>query len=339
MLDDSELQELEDRFQIRKRKQPKPRRQRRRRHAQALVELTERAENSRTGWNGISYPSRRSMKVNEQTSGTQQGFNPTFTSSRHEREWILTYLSPFYEDHIITDVLRQIKGGKEATVYCCRAHPSTGVKFIAAKVYRPRIFRTLKNDALYRKGRDILDVEGKRVRGRREQLAMKKKTEFGQKLLHTAWLANEYQTLCALHQAGADVPKPFAQSDNALLMEYLGDGRMPAPTLNHVTLSRAEAQPLFDRLMRNVELMLAHHCIHADLSAFNVLYWRGEIKIIDLPQAINPHVNPNAFTLFARDVKRLCQYFARYGIAADAAALATELWEKYALTAPAQLAR
>ncbi len=340
MFDDFELEEPEDQFQIRKRKQPKPRRQRRRRHAQILAELTERTENSRTGWSGISYPSGGNIpKVNEQTSGTRQGFSPTFSSSRHEREWILTYLGPFYEDHIITDVLRQVKGGKEATVYCCRAHPSTGVKFIAAKVYRPRIFRTLKNDALYRQARDILDAEGKKVRGRRERLAMKKKSEFGQELLHTAWLANEFQMLRALYQAGADVPKPFAHSDNALLLEYLGDERMPAPTLNRVALSRNEAQPLFDRLMRNVERMLAHHCVHADLSAFNVLYWRGVIKIIDLPQAVDPYVNPNAFMLFVRDVKRLCQYFAQYGVAADATALATELWEKYVLTVPTQPAR
>src|SRR5207253_10395449 len=47
------------------------------------------------------------------------GFNPTFSSSRHEREWILTYLSGFYDDQLITDVLRQVKGGTEAQVYCC----------------------------------------------------------------------------------------------------------------------------------------------------------------------------------------------------------------------------
>ena len=36
----------------------------------------------------------------------------------------------FYEDWLITEVLHVVKSGKEATVYCCRAHPHTGEKLI-----------------------------------------------------------------------------------------------------------------------------------------------------------------------------------------------------------------
>lgn len=260
---------------------------------------------------------------------SKHDFNPTFHSSKYEREWILNYLGAFYEEHIITDVLRQVKGGKEATVYRCRAHSSTGVKLIAAKVYRPHIFRALKNDALYRKGREFVDTEGKQVRGRREKLAMKKKSDFGRELLHTTWLANEYQHLRTLHAAGADVPKPFAQSDNAILMEYLGSEKFPAPTLNTVTLEPQEAREILARLMWNVETFMKHRCIHADLSAFNVLYWRGEIKIIDLPQAVNPDVNPTARLLLTRDIMRLCQYFARYGIKERPEEIAERLWRRF----------
>src|SRR5690349_4063730 len=95
-------------------------------------------------------------------------FRPSFTGSKHEQQWIMEYLGLFYEDHVISDVLRQVKGGKEATVYCCRADPSIGVDLIAAKVYRPRMFRQLRNDAVYRKGRETIGEEGKEVRGRRE---------------------------------------------------------------------------------------------------------------------------------------------------------------------------
>ena len=125
--------------------------------------------------------------------GIETEFNPTFHASRFERAWILEYLSPFYEDHYIADVLHQVKGGKEATVYCCLAHPRLETQYIAAKVYRPKIFRTLKNDAEYRQGRTMLDEERQVMRGRREKLAIKKKSDYGQGLLHNAWLANEYQ--------------------------------------------------------------------------------------------------------------------------------------------------
>jgi RIO kinase 1 len=75
--------------------------------------------------------------------------------------------------------------------------------------------------------------------------------------------------------------------------------------------------------------MLKHHVIHGDLSAYNVLYWNGQIKIIDLPQIVDPRTNPNARGIFYRDVERVCDYFARYGIQSHPRGLARELWEGY----------
>ncbi|HMA35455.1 MAG TPA: RIO1 family regulatory kinase/ATPase [Chloroflexia bacterium] len=256
------------------------------------------------------------------------GFNPSFSSSRHEREWILTYLGPFYDDQLIADVLRQVKGGKEANVYCCQAHAATGLALIAAKVYRPQMFRNLRNDARYRQGRAVRDEEGKAVWGRREQVALTKKTRYGQDLRHTAWLLNEFETLRRLHAAGLDVPQPLAYNDNAILMEYRGAALQPAPLLSEVSLAPDEARPLFDRLIWNVEQMLACDRVHGDLSAHNILYWDGTATIIDFPQAVDPAINPDAFELLARDVVRLCQYFARWGVVADAAALAADLWQR-----------
>lgn len=260
---------------------------------------------------------------------TEQGFNPSFTGSRHEREWILTYLGPFYQDHQITDVLHTVKGGKEATVYCCQAHPSTGFDLLAAKVYRPRMFRSLRNDTQYRQGREVLDGEGKPIRDSRTLRAVQKGTAYGQATTHTSWLAHEFETMRVLHAAGADIPKPITRGDNAMLMEYLGEVGMPAPTLNHVTLRREESLPLFRRLMRNVELMLAHDRIHGDLSAYNVLYWEGRVTIIDFPQVVDAYRNPDAFSLLARDVERLCQYFGRYGVQSDPAAYTREIWRRH----------
>ncbi len=54
--------------------------------------------------------------------------------------------------------------------------------------------------------------------------------------------------------------------------------------------------------------MLANNVVHGDLSAYNILYWQGDIRIIDFPQAVNPYKNPNAYRIFERDVERICQY-------------------------------
>ncbi len=265
----------------------------------------------------------------EKVDVAKGGFNPTFTGSEHEREWIMEYLSGFYEDQIITDVLRQVKGGKEATVYCCAAAPSTGVDLLAAKVYRPRMFRNLRNDSLYRQGRDVLDSAGHGAWGRRQLVAIKKRTDFGQGLLHMSWLGNEFATMNLLYKAGVSVPRPFAHSENAILMEYLGEEGVPARALHSINLEAEEAHRLFDRLIENIELMLANGRVHGDLSAHNILYWQGDVKIIDFPQAVDPIINVDSYAIFSRDVLRVCQYFARFGVESNPAAIARDMWQSY----------
>lgn len=261
----------------------------------------------------------------------QHNFMPTFRPAEHERYWLMNYLEGFYNSQVITDILWKARGGKEANVYCCAAHPSTGLDLIAAKVYRPRMLRNLRNDARYRQGREVTDEEGKDSFGRREALAMRKNTRFGQTLRQISWLEAEFRTMQALYEAGADVPMPVTQGNNVILMEYIGEERVPAPTLNQVWLSKAEAEPLFARLVDNLGIMLSCSRVHADFSAYNILYWDGSLKIIDFPQAVDPRRNPDARDLFIRDVERLCSYFVRYGIRCNAHKLANELWERYVL--------
>jgi RIO kinase 1 len=270
-------------------------------------------------------------------AGSQSAaFRPSFTGSFYEREWILSYLGYFYNDQQITDVLHRVKGGKEANVYCCAAHPDTGYDLLAAKVYRPRMFRQLRNDARYRQGRALLSERGKVVRDDGLLHAVEKKTDVGKEAVQTSWLEHEFQTLLRLHHAGADVPEPIARGNHTILMEFVGDEGMGAPPLSAVRLSPPHARTLFDRVVHNVGLMLAHGCIHGDLSAFNVLFWEGDIKLIDFPQVVDPDTNPDAWDIFERDVTRVCQYFGRYGLAPDAPALAMALWKQHG---PASTAR
>src|SRR5690349_2292034 len=107
---------------------PRPDRRLKRSHSQMKAALTEQGEFVRTD-------SRRKPKKSDaevylelaEEVGPRMGFTPSFASmssaknhlSKHEREWITIYLGAFYDDHLITDVLRRVKGGKEATVYCC----------------------------------------------------------------------------------------------------------------------------------------------------------------------------------------------------------------------------
>jgi RIO kinase 1 len=188
----------------------------------------------------------------EQEDPQSAGFASSYKAAylgHHEQRWITSALGGFYEDWVITDVLRLVKGGKEAAVYCCAAHKSTGLDLIAAKIYFPRMFRSLKNDAPYREGRIALSDEGKVIRDRRSRLAMQKKTWYGLGLHIGSWIEHEYQTLCLLYDMGIDVSEPLGQRGNAILMGYIGDELVPAPILQRVSLRQDEAQVLFERVM------------------------------------------------------------------------------------------
>ena len=239
-----------------------------------------------------------------------ESFEFTYKASRFEGTWLLDSLGSFYANGWIADVLRIIKGGKEASVYLCQGAPAAGNELVAAKVYRPRSLRNLRNDHLYREGRSDLDAEGHEIVNGGMLNAMRKKTRYGQELLHTSWIEHETATLKMLSAAGADVPKIYASDSNAILMGYIGETGLPAPALNEISLDPDEVVPLFERTLQNIEIMLANQRIHGDLSAYNILYWEGAITLIDFPQAIHPEQNRSAFKIFERDVVRVCEYFA-----------------------------
>ena len=261
-----------------------------------------------------------------------EGFHTSYKPSRHEEGWLLSSLRSFYERGLISDVLALVRGGKEASVYRCQADAATGSTVLAAKVYRPRQFRTMRNDSLYREGRGLLDPYGHDhdyARDQRIIRAVRKKTEFGRQVQHMSWLMHEYTALEQLYQAGAAVPQPIAADENAILMSYHGDAHMPAPTLDQVSLEPDEAASLFREALRNIELMLKHDLIHGDLSAYNILYWEGDIVIIDFPQVTALYTNSHAYSVLRRDVVRVCEYFARQGVPCDPEDVLGELWYEY----------
>jgi RIO kinase 1 len=263
--------------------------------------------------------------------GLESGFETTYQPSQYESGWLMQSLKSLYDQALIADVLMLVRGGKEANVYCCEADESTGQDLLVAKVYRPRMFRQLRNDKVYRQGRDIIMSDGLRLNASddREMRAIAKGTAFGQKVQHTSWLMHEYTTLKRLYEAGAAVPRPWAIGDNVILMEYVGDENMAAPMLNTIRLGPDEVGPLFDDVMRNIDIMLQNHWIHGDLSAYNILYWEGKITLIDFPQVTDSLSNPDAHFILQRDIVRICEYFAQQGLPRDPLPLVEELWYRY----------
>ena len=286
---------------------------------------------------------RAEVETVAEVAGLETVWETTYTPTRYEGGFLRESLQPFYSQDQIVDVNALVKGGKEANVYRCRAHTSLGLEWIAAKVYRPRKFRNLRNDAIYREGRHLLTSEDGRPksvnpRDLRVARAVGKKSLFGVEVRHTSWLMYEYTALQTLHSAGVPVPEPYGVGENAILMAYIGDAGRAAPTLHEVRLEAEEASNFFEQVLESIAVMLENGLVHGDLSAYNILYWRGEMTFIDFPQVVNAHSNYSARSILYRDVARVCRYFARYGIRADASRAAAELWQRHAAPDPDDLA-
>ena len=272
----------------------------------------------------------KSTAYEQEESEQKPGFAPAFLASRRDAPWILSALTPLYDQQLITDVLAETNSGKEASVYCCAAHPSTGVEYLAAKIYRPRMFRSLRNDAVYRYSRVQHDEQGQAEHGNsRRGSAATRKTERGRAAQVASWIEYEYLTQRMLHAQGADVPRPFAHLGNTVLMEYIGALGEPAPRLSDVLLEEEAAQRHFQTILRNIELTLQHGRIHGDLSEYNILVWQDRVLLIDFAQAVDPFHNSDVFSLFQRDCERVCQHFTQYHIEADPYALARQIWTRH----------
>ncbi|HEU4323265.1 MAG TPA: RIO1 family regulatory kinase/ATPase [Roseiflexaceae bacterium] len=252
-------------------------------------------------------------------------FDPGLLAGRRDRDWILSSLSHFYEQNLITDVLHVAKSGKEATVFCCAAHPATGLELVAAKIYRPRMFRSLRNDAVYREGRAQRDERGHPLHDRRR----KPGGERGRAVAISAWIGFEFETQLLLHSAGARVPRPLAQIGNAVLMEFVGTADELAPRLSEVALTPEEARAACGALLDEIGLYLRSQRIHGDLSAYNILYDAGRPVVIDFAQAVDPRHSGDAPALLARDIDRVARFFAPYGVEVDVQGTAFALWEHY----------
>lgn len=248
-----------------------------------------------------------------------------------ERAWIREHLARFHENELILDVVQRIKAGKEATVYVCSAHPSTGKSFLAAKLYRQRSLRSSRNAGQYQEGRALLDDDGNaaKTHSRRPDKTVPQKSARGKAAEHTSWLMHEFTLLQSLHAQGADVPEPIEHTEQALLMEFIGEGTSAAPTLNDVEIDPADARRLFERVIFNVELLLGMGWAHGDLSPYNILYRDGRIVLIDFPQVTSCRDNPRARAIFERDIERVAAYFQRFGHAVEPRQLARELWTRY----------
>jgi RIO kinase 1 len=214
-------------------------------------------------------------------------------------------------DWLVTGAYREtrlgiLKTGKESEVHLVARTAGERTTLLAEKRFKARDRRSFQNDSLYR------GVWGEGTR--RESRAMKKNTRFGHEAAHARWIAQEWETLVRLHDAGATVPPPVELLEDGYLMAFVGDGERAAPRLAEVDLPPPVALRVWDDLLEELALLVSVDRVHGDLSAFNVLWWRERAVLIDFSQTVDVVTHPAALELLTRDITALGRYFTRRGV-------------------------
>jgi RIO kinase 1 len=278
----------------------------------------------------------RSRPGEDEDSPTHDAFQPTVHTPRPRWDDDVvdpeqtTYTaadpgpSPVPDWVITDDAARQfergvIKTGKEADVHLVERTLGDRRNLLAAKRYRDLDEKAFRSDAKYRK----------RLGDRRVDLAIAQGTRAGMSFRAQLWLETEFDSLTRLWEIGCAVPYPVQKLGIELMMEYIGDEDEAAPRLiNAVSeLERPAIEDLFAQLCEALRQMTSIGIVHGDLSPYNLLVWEERLYVIDLPQAVDPILQPEGLSLLERDVVNLCKWFSTKGVATDAIALYRELLE------------
>jgi RIO kinase 1 len=231
------------------------------------------------------------------------------------------------------EVLGLLKTGKEAEVFIVERRTLDGSRsaLLAHKRYRPTKVthkgelqalgfsraRTFAHDSKYH--------EGRKFRYSREQRAVERMTDLGKKILAERWPGQEHDALVTAHAAGVTVPYPVEFTGDGLLMQLIGDDGVAAPRLVNARLGLAQLRVAYGQLVEDLVALARTGTVHADLSPYNVLWWRDRLWMIDFPQAVDLLQNPHGFDLLHHDVTTMCTWFARKGVDCDGEALYAEV--------------
>lgn len=192
------------------------------------------------------------------------------------------------------DVVRIIHGvvatGKESSVYWAEGKKGHD---LALKVYRT-------STADFKRMREYVigDPRFKRIKG-------------GTRSLVFTWAEKEFKNLQIAFEVGIRVPKPVAVEKNVLVMEFIGAAGVPAPRMKESPPSNPSAT--FKRILQYVKILYKKgELVHADLSEYNILMWKGPV-LIDVSQAVQTS-HPVSKEYLKRDLHNITKYFVSLGV-------------------------
>jgi RIO kinase 1 len=123
------------------------------------------------------------------------------------------------------------------------------------------------------------------------------------------WAEKELRNLLRLRNAGIPCPRPYLLRTHVLLMEFIGRKGWPAPKLKDAQLSDKRLASAYTQVVKMMRVMYREcKLVHADLSEYNMLYYKRRVYIIDVSQAVE-HEHPNALEFLRMDCTNVTNFF------------------------------
>jgi RIO kinase 1 len=235
-------------------------------------------------------------------------------------------------DHVELE-LGNLKTGKEAEIFVIERRFGDRSCLLAHKRYRPRRVthkgelaelgfqrvNTFMNDRPYR--------DGRRMAKSRDQRAVDRMTKYGKSLVTNRWSGHELEVMQHAWEAGVNVPYPVGPRGDGMLMQLIGCATSAAPRLAQAGLGREAVAEAWEQLVANLRLLVGAGWVHADLSAYNILWWQDQVWLIDFPQAVDISSHVGALDFLRRDLGNVTGWFNKRGVSADPDQLFVELME------------
>lgn len=131
----------------------------------------------------------------------------------------------------------------------------------------------------------------------------------GMKNIVQLWARKEFKNLTTAYNAKVPVPRPIYVKGNVLVMEFIGKGGVPAPTLNVCDVTHKH----YLEVLKAASKLYKAGLVHADLSAYNVFLHKDKIMLFDFGSAV-AIAHPNATQFLTRDISNINKFFSKKGI-------------------------
>ncbi|CAJ1408745.1 unnamed protein product [Effrenium voratum] len=202
-------------------------------------------------------------------------------------------LSKFLKRGLFDEIHGCISTGKEANVYYATSADGSER---AVKVYKTSIL-VFKDRARYVEG-EFRFRQGYCKGNPRKMVAQ--------------WAEKEMRNLRRLAAAGIPCPEVIDVRQNVLVMDFLGQESNAAPRLKDTDgLDSSAWQSLYiDCAVLMRKMMQQCRLVHGDLSEYNMLYFAGNLYIIDVSQSVESD-HPHALDFLKRDCVNVNSFFGK----------------------------